>query len=319
MRCPCIHAAAAVSFIALTACTTERVSTEFGTLSDALSAADAQVTPLLEPSIEAARQAELTISAQRGDAWFLSEGCGDLLGDVVVAPSSSCQVVNLPLGDRPPVQNEATSARRKMDTLSSYVGALELLMDASTDTAITESYAAALSAFADLGAATGSKELIDFVADRQRKSERANVDRFVPPAVATLRYNRMRTVVRDSNVAVATVVRELQLHLLNLGVDKGTAQDPRDLSQRIAELNRLNQGVLSFDTTDENGYREAIVLLQNEHRLFMDFYKNTSVYKVGLVSEVHNALDEALRNPGNVEDVVGYLESLKSLIELVDG
>lgn len=306
-------------FVALTACTTERISTEFGALNDALAATDKQITPLLEPGIEAAHQADLTASAEAGDAWFLSDGCRVLLKDDITVPTSSCQVINLPLGDRQPMQNESTSARRKLDTLSAYIGALELLMDASSDTAITESYSAALTAFADLGTEADAKELVDFVAKRQRKNEKEKVDKVVPAVVATLRFNRMRSVVRASNADVVTVVRELQLHLLNLDVDKGIAQDTRSLSQRMSDMKKMNEDLLSFDTSDAIGYRVAIVALQSEKKKFMDFFQKSAVYKVGLVTEVHTALDKALSSPGNVEGVVKYLESLKSLIETVEG
>jgi hypothetical protein len=313
------HFGAIILLGSFSACTTERVSTEFGALNEALAAANTQVTPLLEPGIEAARQSELTASAKAGDAWFLSEGCRILLKDDVVVPTSSCRLVNLPLGDRPPVQNEATSAQRKLDTLSAYVGALELLMDASSDTAITESYSAALVAFSDLGAAADAKDLIEFIAKRQRANEKEKVDKVVPAVVATLRFNRMRSVVRTSNESVATVVRDLQLHLLNLGVDKGNNKDPRSLAQRISDLNNMNEELLLFDTSDAIGYRAAIVALQSREKEFMDFFQKSAVFKVGLVAEVHTALDKALRNPGNVDNVVGYLETLKSLIETVEG
>ncbi len=301
----------------LLACTTDRVSTEFGALNTAITEADKQITPLIEPKLEEARQQELTASAQAGDPWFLSEGCRVLLNDSIAVPSSSCRVTHIPLGDRPPLQTEATAIQRKLDVLTAYVGALELLMDASSDTAITESYSAALAAFGELGDAAKARELIDFVAKRQRQSEKQAVDKVIPAAIATLRYNRMRTVVTSSNADVKEVVRELQLHLMNLGLDKDSQQ--RTILQRRKALTAANEKVLGFDTSDAAGYRAAIVNLQAEQKAFMSFFQKTSVYKVGLVAEVHDALDKALRNPGSVDDIVGYLETLKSLIEAVEG
>lgn len=303
--------------VLLLACTTDRVSTEFGALNTAITEAGKQITPLLDPKLEQARQQELTASAQAGDPWFLSEDCRVLLNDSVAVPSSSCHVTHLPLGDRPPVQTEATAIRRKLDVLTAYVGALELLMDASNDTAITESYSTALAAFGDLGNAAKARELIDFVAKRQRQSETQAVDKVVPAVIATLRYNRMRSVVTSSNADVKDVVRELQLHLINLGLDKDSRQ--RSILQRREALTAANEKVLGFDTSDAAGYRAAIVNLQAEQKAFMAFYQTTAVYKIGLVAEVHGALDKALRNPGSFEDVVGYLETLKSLIEAVEG
>jgi hypothetical protein len=301
----------------LLACTTDRVSTEFGTLNETVTAADKQITPLLKPKLEEARQQELTISAQAGDPWFLSDGCRVLLNDTVALPSSSCSVTHVPLGERPPLQTEATAVRRKLDVLTAYVGALELLMDASSDSAITESYATALAAFGDLGNAAKARELIDFVAKRQRQTEQKAIEEVVPAVIASLRYNRMRSVVTASNSDVVTLARELQLHLVNLGLDKDG--QGRTIGTRLTALNTTNEAVLTFDTSNAVGYRAAIVKLQAEQKAFMKFYQKTSVYKIGLVAEVHGALDKALRNPGSVEDMVGYLETLKSLIETVEG
>jgi len=144
----------------VSACTTERVETEFSALDAALKSADAKVSPLLAPGLEEARQAEITASAQAGDPWFLSDGCNQVLSLDETAPLTSCEVETVAIGDRAPAQNNATAAKRKLDTLRAYVAALELLMDSSLETEVTTSYSAALAAFGALGEATETVELV---------------------------------------------------------------------------------------------------------------------------------------------------------------
>jgi len=154
------------------------------------------------------------------------------------------------------------------------------------------------------------QELVDFI--KKRQDNKAKTDAVVSEAVATLRYRKMREVVLKSDEDVRAVARELQLNLINLDVDKG-------FKAESDALRDANIAVLTADTNNPVAYRAAIVDLQTQHESFMKFYEKTAVYQVGLIGQVHGTLASALASPGSAEDILSYLESLKQLIETVEG
>ncbi|WIY24525.1 hypothetical protein [Parasedimentitalea psychrophila] len=297
---------------AFSACTTERVTTEFSALSELAQNTKKKLAQKLKPGLDAAAEAELDVSAASGDVWLLSDDCNFVMAGDTSVPASNCIVEKVVLGNRKPVQNEATSAQRKMTALTTYVSALSLLTDASLEEEVISGYSSALTALTDFAKAAESATLLEFLKDRsERESAETAV---VSEVIATLRYKKMRSVVLKSEKDVATIVRELQLHLINLGIDG-------DFKIRSEALTTRNNAVLNYDveTQGATGYKAAIKALQAEHQAFMKYYKGTVIYEVGMIARVHSTLADALRSPGSPEEVVKYLESLKTLVEKVEG
>lgn len=288
-------------------CTTERVTTEFESLEAALSETSKAIEPKLKPGLEQDRQNEITAAARAGDTWFLSDDCNfTVAGDNTVLPSSACRVMKVRVGERTPAIGRATALNRRLSTLKTYVSALGLLMDASLEEEVVSAYSAALAAFGNLGEAGDIDSLLEFIADRQDDEEKQKA--VISAAIAQLRYNRMRTVVLASERDFATVAREAQLDIQLLGLEP-------EVASRAEALRRANEAVLIADTDNTAAYRAALVSLETEHAAFMKYFEGTHIYAIGLVSQTHTRLAEALRRPGSAEDVLSYLESLKALAD----
>lgn len=296
----------------LSSCSTTRVTTEFDALSDLAEKTEKRLAPELKPGLEAAAEAELSASAAAGDAWFLSDDCSFVVVGDTSVPATNCTIEKVVIGDRPPEQNEATSAKRKMAALTTYVSALSLLMDASLEEEVVSAYSSAIAAFSDFASATESASLLNFLKERADAKDAETA--VVSEAIATLRYTKMRSVVLKSDRDVATVARELQLHLVNLGIDNDFRSKSRSLTEK-------NVAVLEYDVDalGAEGYKSAIKALQAEHSAFMKYYQGTSIYDVGMIAHVHSTLADALRSPDSPEEVIDYLESLKTLVEKVEG
>ena len=293
---------------AVSACTTDRVETEFGALDTALSDVAQTISPELNRQIAAETEEAVRVSAQAGDLWILSDACRLVLDLDPDASLGSCQIITEPVGDREQFIGQATAADRKLGVLQAYVASLDALMDAQLDNEINTASASALAAFSEFADASGAKGLAAFLA--KRKANKPKSDAVVSKAVEALRFNRMRKVVLDSDSSVTELCRDLQLHLINLEVDGGFT----DISDR---LRQARDDVLLTDRNDPVTYLNAINRLRSAHDDFETAYPKTTIFKVGLVAKVHSDLAKSLRSSGSNEDIIEYVKSLKTLLETV--
>lgn len=294
--------------VLISACTTQRVETEFSALDKALIDVSKAIAPKLRQKQAAEEDQSVRISADAGDLWFLSDECSLVLSADASAPVGACEIESVALDGRAPFIGEATAAQRKLGVLQAYIASLDTLMNAKLDGEVNAASATALAALASTANTAGADSLAAFLKNRQKN--KAKSDAVVSKAVEALRFNRMRSVVQSSDADIQTLSRELQLHLINLGVDDG-------FKNKSDRLRLANEAVLIADRNDSANYLNAINRLRAAHKDFQSSYPKTTIFKVGLVAEVHSNLADALSGRGSNEDVLKYIKSLKTLLETV--
>lgn len=298
------------AILVLCSCTTARVAPEIETFAEAVADTGKAVTPLLRPSLRAEADQALTVAAERGDVWLLTDACRDMIRARPGALAETCGIERIRTDESPRPIGAATAATRRMGVLVDYVAALELLADAGTDREVTEAYGAALAGLENLGKAAPSEGLAGIVA--ALKGRRGQTDRVVSYAVGALRFNRMRSVVTRADPDVQEVVRDIQLSLFQLRADPEY--------HRLADaLIAAEEAALVADPADPVAYRAALAGLEAAHAAFFAHYDSSIYVKVGRIAVAHAALARTLRRPGSAEEAIDYIKSLRALAAQIGG
>ncbi len=295
---------AALALSVLVGCTTARVEPEIAVFASAVRSNADRIAPMLEAGLAADRQLALREAARARDIWTFSDACPDVLLARNLDDGQNCIIEKLAVDGNPRSIGAATAIKRRLGVLADYVDALALLADAGSEAAVTNAYAAAVGSLGSLGEASGSDTLTEFVAGLEKNREKA--DAVVSFAIRTLRYNRLKSVVLKGDASVAEVVRSIQTGMINMNLDP-------EFSQLAANLNAANDAVLlAAPEIGDDEYRDLLVQLDAAHAQFMAYRQNSIYVQVGLIGSAHVSLAKALRTQ-STEDVIAYLESLKSL------
>ncbi len=294
----------------LAACNTARVAPEMRTFAAAVGETEKAVAPILNPALEGEAERALTVAAERGDIWLLSDTCRDMIRARPGALAETCAIEKLQTDGSPRPVGAATAAARKMGVLTDYVAALTLLSEAGTEAEVTASYAAALKGLGNLAKVGESKGLSEFVAGL--REEQGRTDAVASFAIQTLRYNRMRRVVPRADPDVQQVVRDIQLELFELRAD------PEYHRLADALIAAEDNALLADPEGSAADYRAALVQLEAAHGAFFAHYDRSIYVRVGRIAMAHGALARALRGTGSTEEVVAYLEALRELADQLE-
>ncbi|WP_147115332.1 hypothetical protein [Tateyamaria sp. syn59] len=297
-----------LSLTTATACTTDRVRTDFDSLSDVATRTREALAPRIAPALEAERQAEITAAAQNGDTWLLSEGCAAVLNADASVATSACRIEKIPTGNRTPTLGPASALDRRMKILEAYIASLDLLTDPSLEGELVTAIDSFIDGLDNLGTATESDALLAFA--EQRREKRKDTETVVTAAISGLRYTKMRGAVLQNEDTVADLVRTIQLSLIELGLEPGFVS-------RRQRLRAAEERSELTEVSDVADYRDALATLETEHTAFMEYYKETLLYRVGLIEEAHSALARQFRDGASAKEVSEYLKVLVAVSDSI--
>lgn len=315
----------------LAACTAVDVSDELSVVSAAATALDGSVRTAdfngsLVQNREDMRLYRLNVSARDQHLVSISDGCKDLLVRREGASAPNCVLETtvpesrqIPSMDPPSVN--AIDVDRKLKGISSYLGALTELANATTETEIQNAYAAAIGAFQALDDEADASAIASIVKSLEDNEE--TFDAAVTFAVQNLRARRLKSVVLARDGAFQTVVRETEAKLIALQVDPEYTQALDDLidtdedtSDAYLELKLANDAgdVVALGAA-ETAYRAQLDALYAAEQRFTAA-RDGSVYgKLSALRVAHSALAQRLRRPASVDETLTFLESIKAVAD----
>lgn len=315
----------------LSACAAVDVSDELSVVSEAANAIDKSVRTAsfnarLKANQETVRQYRLDVSARDQHLVAISDGCRDLRARREGASTPSCVIETIvpvsrktPSIEPPPVN--AIDVDRKLQGISSYLGALSALANATTETDIQNAYAAAIGSFQALADEAAASEIAALVKSLNENKE--TFDAAVTFAVQNQRARRLKSVVLSQNGAFQTVVRETEAKLIALAVDLDYVQaldglidtDEQTLFAYGAVKLANDAGDMAALATAEAAYRAQLDALYAAERRFTAA-RDASVYgKLSALRVSHAALAERLSRPASVDETLTFLDSIKAIAD----
>ena len=203
------------------ACTTDRVTTDFNKLNEVADQAHDSLIPRLAPTLARERQAQITAAARKKDFWFLSDACQAILRGADASEATSCSITRVSAEGTSVPQGQGMALYRRMNVIHTYVGALAVLTDPSVENDLMSAADALVDSLGELGAANVSDDLLAFV--EKRLTSRKGTRTVVTTAISGLRYRKMRGIVLNNDDNVSSLVREIQVGIVNLKLEPAFA------------------------------------------------------------------------------------------------
>ncbi len=299
----------ALPLIVCAGCATKDFSGELGLASSAVDTAEREVAKELVPKIKALEPARQREAAAKGYTWIPSEGCNTLRRKEIGADPKSC-FIDKDLAHQPLEIRQADAAMRKLTAVASYFDALNALASAGSGNSLEAAFAEARGGITDLSVALNGgrpTRLGDVLAKIEPK-----VAATVSFAVKQRRVRLMRQVVNDADPLVETLVSQVVAHLEGAGVDPGYDV----LAKRLAEADKRAAEALVAGNTA--AVARAYGDLEARQDAFVKHAEKSIYPKVLAIAGTHRGLKAALdRNPTD-EEVIAYLESLRTLVSILE-
>ncbi len=292
-------------FFGFTACSAIDVSSELKNFDTSMTNVSSVVSKEIKGDLEIEQANLPRLAAVNNDTWTTSEACDLLRSPRSEVKLSDCKITKVRLNDSAFPVGKAEAVNRKINGLKDYISALNLLASAQTEEGIVIALAAFESSADKLNKSVNSTDLNQFVKELGEK--KAQAEAAIRFSVKNFRARAMKKTVLKSQQNVLDIISETKALLIKLDVDPTYFRLQRELSDAddSASLATLNGSV----TEKETAFRD----LEIKYASFIGYAKKSIYTKLDLVAQSHTALAGRLKTKPSIDEIIQFVESLKSL------
>lgn len=298
-----------VSFFFLTSCTVPILDKEVKALSSSAESSTKSIEEFLDKQ-SATEQDELIkkhINELKA-VYVLNPKCIEFVTRTADAKLSDCKIDEKFEGSKK--SGTAKKALSLLKHLQNYLVALDSLATSKAPDEISTSLAVLIDEISNFSDANSSKGLAKFSADLNEKKDASNESAGF--LAEQYKYKALRKAVSTAEPVIGDVLDSL-ISYFDSNPNSSALKEFKDLTKAEIQLNKALQ------SKSLKSYKAAIVNFQKSFDTYIEKEKKSPAYKIKSIKDAHTALANRLQSPSDPEEIISFLEKLKSLKQTYDG